>query len=838
METLFKDTRYALRGLWKRPVFTIVALVTLALGIGANTAIFTLINAVLLKPLPVKNPNELVLFTDSASEGIMSGGAVTGEWELFSYDSYRHFLENNSSFEQLSAFRSGHDRLSVRKAGGDGEEAAARVWGHLVSGNFFAVLGVSALHGRVLTKEDDSPGAQPAAVLSYDYWKQHWNSDPQVVGKILIINGTSFTVVGVMPPEFFGERVRKPPEFWLPLSFQPQIQLRDSFLTDENVYWLNMLGRLKPGISIEQAQGSADLQLRQFMTQQAGAQLTDDRRKAIENSFVQLASGARGISGLRNFYSKALKMLMGIVGLVLLIACANIGNLLLSRGAARQSEFALRQALGASRLRLIRLLLTESLLLALIGGLSGILLAQWAVSILVAFVAPTAPLDVRPDLTILGFTAGISLVAGLVFGIAPAIRATGTGLTTALKEKSIRHKRGRLPISLASGLVIAQVALSLVLLVGAGLFARSLMNLQAVELGFNRDNVLLFSVDLRLAGYKPAELSHAYRQLYDRLSALPNVRAATFATYSPLSGTARSSNVTVRGRTPNPGEDTVVSDILVGPNYSETLSLPVLAGRSISLQDTAASPRVAVVNQAFAEYFFPNQNPLGGRISLDDNSEQGYTEIVGVVGDVKYRSARNKAERSVYRPILQMQDQSAYSNVVQLRTDGDPLNVASAVRQAVAQVDPKLPIGTMTSLRAQTDESLSRERLLTRLVSFFGLLALLLASVGLYGIMAHSVVRRTNEIGIRMALGAERRDITGMILREAFVLIIIGIAIGVPLALLAARLVASQLFELTPSDPVSIVVSVMVLTCVAALASFLPARKASRLDPLVALRYE
>jgi len=587
------------------------------LGIGANTAIFTLINAVLLKPLPVKNPNELVLFTDSASEGIMSGGEVTGEWELFSYASYRHFLENNSSFEELSAVRSGHDRLSVQKAGGDGEEAAMRVSGHLVSGNFFAVLGVSALHGRVLTNEDDSPGAQPAAVLSYNYWKQHWNGDPQVVGKNLIINGTSFTVVGVMPPEFFGERVRKPPEFWLPLSFQPQIQFRDSFLTDQNIYWLNMLGTLKPGISIEQAQASADLQLRQFMTQQAGAQLTDERRKAIESSFVRLASGARGISGLRNFYSKALKMLMGIVALVLLIACANIGNLLLSRGAARQSEFALRQALGASRFRLIRLLLTESLLLALIGGVCGILLAQWAVSILVAFVAPTAPLDVRPDLTVLGFTAGISLAAGLLFGIAPAIRATGTELTAALKEKSIHRKRGRLPVSLGSGLVVAQVALSLVLLVGAGLFARSLMNLQAVDLGFNRDNVLLFSVDLRLAGYKPSELSHAYRQLYDRLSALPNVRAATFATYSPLSGIARSSNVTVSGRTPNPGEDTVVSDILVGPNYPETLWLPVLAGRSISLQDTAAShPASPSSIRPLRNTSFPTRTPLAGASPL------------------------------------------------------------------------------------------------------------------------------------------------------------------------------------------------------------------------------
>jgi predicted permease len=531
-------------------------------------------------------------------------------------------------------------------------------------------------------------------------------------------------------------------------------------------------------------------------------------------------------------------MLMVIVVLVLLIACANVGNLLLSRGAARQTEIALRQALGASRRRLIRQLLTESILLSLLGGVLGVVLAQWAVSVLVTLLAKTSPLNVTPDLAVLGFTVGISLLSGLLFGIAPAIRATGTGLILALKERGAVRQGGRFRMGLGSALVVTQVALSLVLLVSAGLFARSLLKLQNADPGFDRENVLLFSLDSRLAGYKPAQLSNLYRQIYDRLSALPNVRAATLATYSPMSGTARSSSVTIRGRATTEGEDLVVSDILVGPDYAETLGLPVVLGRGIGLQDTPASTKVAVVNQAFAEYFYPGQNPLGRRITFEDDSDKDDVEIVGVIGDVKYRSVRDEAERSVYRPILQMQDQSAYSNVVQVRTEGEPLNIAPAVRAAIAQVDDKLTIGGLTSLRLQTADAFRQEKLIAQLVSFFSLLALLLAAVGLYGIMAHAVVRRTNEIGIRMALGAERRDIVWMVLRDSLVLVGLGVLIGVPTALGAARLISAQLFGLTGNDPVSLIAAITVLSIVAAFAAYLPARRASRVDPLVALRYE
>jgi predicted permease len=838
MEALLRDIRYSWRVLLKRPAFTVVALVILALGIGANTAIFTLINAVILKPLPVSKPDELVLFSDSPSEGtsVTDGDIRAGSQDLFSYALYRYFREHDRSFQELSGFRSGESRLSVRRADAQAGEAAQRASGHLVSGNYFTVLGVNAMQGRVLTNEDDSPAAPAAAVISNVYWKQKLNGDAQIVGKSILLNGTAFTIVGIMPPEFFGTRVRRSPDYWLPLAFQPQVELRKSAIDDKNVSWLNLIGRLKPGIKMEQAQAGVNFELQQFLTEQSGSQLDDDRRLAIQNTYVTLASGARGLSGLRFFYSQALRMLMVIVALVLLIACANVGNLLLSRAAARQAEISLRQALGASRWRLMRQLLTESLLLAAIGGGAGVILSQWGVSLLVTRLAATSPLDVKPDASVLLFTLGISLVSGVLFGIAPALRATRTDLTSALKEKFSHGRKRR--FNLGSALVVAQVAVSLVLLVGAGLFARSLIKLQQEDLGFNRDNVLLAGVDTRLAGYKPAELSAVYRQLYDRLSTLPNVNSVTLATYSPMSGTNRNSTITVRGYTPAKGEDVSVSDLLVGPSFAETLGVPLLLGREIGLQDTPASTKVAIVNQSFAKAFFQDQNPIGRRMTFEEDSDKDDFEIVGVIGDVKFDSAKEKADRAVYRPIFQVQDQGAYSNVLALRTTGDPLSLSAEVRAGITQVSDKLPILNLTSLRTQTDESLKQEKLIAQLVSFFGLLGLVLSCVGLYGIMAHAVVRRTNEIGIRMALGAERRNIIWMVLKESLLLVAIGLAVGLPASWGAAQLISNQLFGLRPSDPLTLLTAVTLLTLVAALAGYLPARKASRVNPLVALRYE
>jgi predicted permease len=840
MEILFKDIRYGVRGLLKRKGFAAIAVLTLALGIGANTAIFTLVNAVMLKALPVQNPKELVLFSDTTSEGTsLEDSPRTGKWDRFSYASYEYIRNHNQSFQELAALRSGESRLSVRQIDSQAN-AAARSRGHLVSGNYFSLLGVRAIRGRVLTPDDDKPNAEPAAVISHRYWEKQLNSDPAIVGKHLIINGTTFTVVGVMPAEFFGVRVRSVPDFWLPLAFHPQVELTPSYLTNKQAYWLTLLGRLKPGVSLDQAQASVNLALRQHLTEEAGSELTEERRQGIENTYATLVSGEGGLSGLRRIYSRPLHMLMAIVGMVLLIACANVGSLLLSRAAARKSEISMRMALGATRWRIIRQLLTESMLLAIVGGVCGVLLAQWGVTVLIGLVASNAPLDTRPDVSILGFTAAVSIVAGLLFGLVPAIQASRANLSSTIKERS-RTRTGFMRLSLSSMMVVLQICLSMVLLTGAGLFARSLVNLQNEDVGFERNNLLLVSIDPRLAGYKPVELTPLYQELIERLSTLPQVKSVSMATYAPLAGSSRTSSIKVTGYTPSEDEDMVVQDLLAGPKYAETLGVPLLRGREIEVRDTPASQAVAIVNSAFAERYFKGQNPIGRSFTFDDETDDHNDkplEIVGVIGDVKWDDARGKPEPAVYRPILQVQDPAAYTATVHIRTTGDPSPLTPQVRQMITQIDDKLPMYDVTTMNDQLRGTLDRDRLIAQLVSFFGALALILACIGLYGVMAHGVARRTNEIGIRMALGARGGNIAWMILREVLFLVFAGLIIGVPVALVGARFIASWLFGMSPTDPITLISAAVVLTVVGLLAGYLPARRASRVNPLRALRYE
>ena len=529
---------------------------------------------------------------------------------------------------------------------------------------------------------------------------------------------------------------------------------------------------------------------------------------------------------------------MAVVGMVLLIACANVGSLLLARATARKAEISLRMALGASRWRIIRQLLTESMLLAAIGGVCGVLLAQWGVVLLVNLVAKESPLNTQPDASVLAFTIGVSILAGLLFGLIPAVRASKTDLATAMKEKSRTHSRfGRLGLS--SAMVVLQVGLSMVLLTGAGLFARSLLNLQSENVGFDRSNMLLFGIDARLAGYKPAELPALYQEVMERLGSLPNVRAVSMATYSPMSGTQRASSIRVPGFTPQPGEDPIVEDILTGPKYAEMLGVPLLRGRDLEVRDTAAGPRVAVVNESFVNYYFKDQNPIGRTFTFDDDTDSGASlEIVGVVADMKNADAREKPLPTVYRPILQIPDDAAYSVNIHVRTNGDPNAFAGPARQVINDIDDKLPIYGVTTLEEQVQENLKQDRLIAQLVSFFGGLALILACIGLYGVMAHGVARRTSEIGIRMALGARGGNIAWMILRETLLLVLLGLVIGIPTALFGARFVSSQLFGLQPADPVALIGAAVVLTFVALIAGYVPARRASRVNPLNALRYE
>jgi predicted permease len=839
MDTFIKDLRYGFRSLRKRPGFAAIAIITLALGIGANTAIFTLVNALMLKSIPVNRPDQLVLFNADASEGTsVSDVPRSGEWRLFNYAAYQYLQSHNQSFQDITAFRSGESRLSIRKTGAQAGEPAQRGSGHLVAGNYFSVLGVGPMLGRVLTPADDAPSAPPAAVISHRYWHEQLHDDQNIVGKVMIINGTNFTVVGVTPPEFFGVRMRRVPDLWLPLSFHPQVDLRESFLTNQKAYWLSLMGRLKPGVEIAQAEATSNLALRQFLTDIAGSQLTEEVGKAIQNTHLKFVSGAGGISGLRDYYSKPLQMLMAIVGMVLLIACANVGSLLLSRGAGRKAEISLRMALGASRIRIIRQLLTESLLLALLGGVIGIFLSHWAVVLLVRLVARDTPLDTRPDLMILGFTLGVSVIAGILFGLLPAIRASKTDLNSAMKEKA-RTGAGRLRFNLSSGMVVLQVVLSMVLITGAGLFARSLLKLQNENVGFDRTNVVLLGIDPRLAGYKPNQLPTLYQQVLDRLESLPNVRSASMASYSPLSGRRQTSSITVNGYTPQPNESLVVEDILAGPRYAETLGVPLLRGREINARDTVASHGVVVVNESFANHYFKDQNPIGRQMKFDDETDKGSPlEIVGVIGDIKSSDPREDALPTVYRPILQIATQEAYSVNVQVRTQGDPAVMARTIRQTINQLDDKLPVFSVTTLEDQFQRAIQQEQLIAQLVSFFGGLALLLAAIGLYGLMAQAVTRRTNEIGIRMALGARGGSIAWLVLRETLMLVVVGLLIGVPAALFAARLVSSQLFGLGAVDPITLTVAAMVLLVAALIAGYLPARRATKVDPLVALRYE
>jgi predicted permease len=839
VESLWKDISFGLRMLIRRPAFTVIAVLTLALGIGANTAIFTLFNAVLLESLPVREPARLVLFSDQSGEGTSTGSLPNGAWNLFTNESYEFLKKQPLPFESLCAFRSGEDPVTVHFPGESDSGPLQRANVHLVSGNYFDVLGVEATMGRSLRPDDDKPNANPATVVSNGYWKQRLHSDPNAIGKVAILNGTAFTIVGVAPQEFFGERVRRSPDYWLPLNFQPQIEQRASYLDRTDTYWLSLMARLRPGATREQAQEASTIALQQLVTSKTGSQISPESKVSLAKNKVRLFDGGAGISGLRFAYSEPLHILLVVVALVLLIACANVGNLLLARAVARKTEVTVRLALGASRARLIRQLLTESVMLAVVGAAFGILLAHWAVQVLVKFLAGTSPLHTSLNLPILAFTVGITLVAGIIFGFAPALQAGRTDLVTALKMGSSRVAGGGRKFGTTQGLVVGQIAMSLVLLVGATLFARSLLNLENQPLGFNQENVELARINPRLAGYKTTEVGALYRKLYDRLHALPGVQSATIASYSPLSGSNSTSTLSVQGYEPKQNENTGAQTIFVGPDYPHTLGTPLLLGREIGMQDTVGAPKVAMVNEAFVRHFFPNQDPTGHRFGFGDEKSSGDYEIIGVLKDAQFESASaKKIQETVFPSILQDQTQFALSAELEVRMAGDPQSAVTAIRGAVSQEDARIPISTVQSFRDQIAGTLKQQKLAARLVSFFGALALLLACVGLYGVVAQGVARRTNEIGVRMALGAQRGNILWMVLRDTLALLLFGLAIGIPAAFGASHFISSQLYGVRATDTLSFSLGIVMLAVVTAIAGYLPARRASKVDPIVALHYE
>ena len=852
MNSLLQDLKYGLRMLGRNPGFTAVAVLTLALGIGANTAIFSLVNAVMLRDLPVYDPGRLVLFSDNPGESMSISipdspsdlANMAGRQPLFSYPLYRDFRDHSRLFDGISAFQTSEDTLTVRPLGerSGGVQVAQ---GKMVSGNYFLVLGVRAVMGRTLAPADDQPTAPPVAVVSFNYWRNKLGGSASLMGSTVAIDGIPVTLVGVAPSGFYGVRTKPgSADFWLPLSLRPRLPLTvmpqaKSLLSDPNAYWLNLMGRLKPGVSLAQSRAEIDGELQQYIAGRIGSKITATDRQKIPHAYVELVPGGRGLSSLRHQYSEPLRILLAIVGLVLLIACANVANLLLARATSRQKEMAMRMALGGTRGRLVRQVLMESALLAVAGGVAGALLASWGVQVLVAMVAARVPLNVTPDLAVFGFTAGVAAIAVILSGLVPAIRAARVDLVPALKAGSGQDAGQRTKLRLNRGLVAFQIAASLLLMVGAALLVHSLVNLENQNLGFSPQHVLLVRINTELAGYQSKQLPGLYRELMDRVRALPGVRSASMGMTSPMSGSKASFDITVEGQAkPAGGGNPIV--VLVGPGYFETEGMRMLAGRAISEQDTPDSEHVAVVNQAFLRKYVPGGNPLGRRLSEGDEFKAPGFQIVGVVKDAKYSSPREPAEPVLFLPAFQMQSAMilGYVNEIEIRTAGDPAAVTAEVRQAIHNIDSNLPITNVKTLAAQVNDSLGQQRALSFLTGFFGALGLLLACVGLYGIMAYNVARRTHEIGIRLALGAEGRDVLRMVVGQGFKLALIGVAIGIAGALVLTRFLASLLYGLEPTDPLTFIAVSLILIAVALLACYIPARRASKVDPMVALRYE
>jgi predicted permease len=858
MEDVLQDLRYSVRMLRKNPGFTAIAVLTLALGIGANTALFSVVDAVLLKKLPVKEPDRLVLFK-SVSGPNFSPGSYTGSGTRdesgrtvrtsFAYQTYLMFREHQEVMTDVFAF--GSVTLNVNA---DGQADVAS--GQAVSGNYYRGLGVEAIIGRTITDEDDKPAASPVAVLSHRYWQRRFGGDTSVEGKQINLNNIAFTIVGVTPPGFDGTmQVGTSPDVTIPIAWEQQVSTERSRMAGAGMWWLRLMGRLSDGATPEQAQANLESVFHQSVTEHRAARQTQAQAQgqpAIQpldpNDYPRLEAGpgSQGEMNTRQFYQRPLYILLGVVAMVLLIACANVANLLLARAASRQKEIAVRLALGASRRRLIRQLLTESVLLAALGGALGVVFAFWIKDGLLAVGEwggrGLSALNPQLDLRVLGFTLGLSLLTGVLFGVAPALRTTRVDLTPALKESG-RSSSATSRSLLSKSLVVAQVAMSLLLLVGAGLFLRTLVNLQRIEPGFDTRNLLLFSVDPGLIGYKNERLSNLYGQMSERIEALPGVDSVTFSRVALLSHSSSNRSFYLPGAAAGADGRIASSGDLyihqVRENFLEAMGIPLLLGRGLTPQDDARAPKVAVVNQTFAERFFPGESPVGKRIAFDSR-RPGEVEIVGVAGDAKYARQRDEIPPTAYLPWLQ--EIGAVGGVTyEVRTSGDPAASVAAIRQAVSEVDPNLPVNNVRTQIEQADQTLAMERLFAKLLSLFGLLAQQLASIGLYGVLAWSVSQRTHEIGIRMALGASRLDVLKMVFRQGMTLTLLGVALGLAGAYVLVKYMesfTSMLYGVEATDPVTFGATALLLTAVALVACYVPARRATKVDPMVALRYE
>jgi predicted permease len=842
IEGVLRDVHHALRMIRSSLGFSSAAILSLALGIGATTSIFTLAHAVLLKSLPVARPDELYRVGKEAHCCAIAGYSQDKEFSLVSYDLYKYLRDNTKGFVELAAFPAVDMLFGVRRAGNS--EAAQTYGGEFVSGNYFAMFGIGTYAGRTLTARDDQAGAPPVAVMSYRLWQERYGSDPSVIGSTFNVDEKPFTVVGIAPPGFFGDTLRgTPPDFFLPLNAEPYVE-SEADLNKYGQHWLDLIGRISPGARPAAVESEMRVELKQWLRSHWGEMSAGDRAKFPEQTLFLVPGGA-GITSMRERYERWLQILMAVTGFVLLIVCANVANLMLVRGMERRRETSLRIALGARASRIVRQEFTQSMVLSLFGGAAGLAIAFAGTRLILHFAFPPnsgmagIPIDASPSLPVLLFAFVVSTIAGVAFATAPAWVATRTDPIEALRGASrVTGRAGSLP---RKALVVFQIALSLALLSASGLLTSALHALETQDFGFEQERRMVAKINPRLAGYQPAQLSQLYRRIHDSIAGIPGVSSVALCLYSPPGG-GWGSGVWVDGHSaPGPRDDNSSSWDRVTPGYFDVIGTPIVKGRGVSQEDTAASRRVAVINEAFARKFFRNEDPLGRHFGQGAGAS-GQFEVIGVAKDARYLT--NNLDQPSGPFFFLPEAQANYTksagslflhDIVMLTRPGAKLSIAE-VRQAMSSVDPGLPIVSIQTLREKVGLQFTQQRLIARLVSFFGVLSLILSSIGLYGVIAYNAGRRVNEVGVRIALGATRGDVVRLILKGAFGLILAGLSIGLPLSFAAGRLLGNQLYGMNPYNPAITITAVVTLGLSALLASVVPAIRASLISPLDALR--
>jgi macrolide transport system ATP-binding/permease protein len=845
--TVIQDIRYAVRQLRKTPGFTITAVLTLALGIGANAAIFTLVNAVLLKNLPVVDPATLVRFGDTSDCCVSGGSREDGDYSLFPTATYQYLKKNAPEFQELAAMQAGFGYRPVVARRDQTQETARSVMGEFVSGNYFRTFGLQPAAGRLFVDADDITGAPMVAVMSYETWQHNYGGDASIIGSTFWVNTKAVTIVGIAPKGYFGDRLMStPPDFYLPIESMPVLANVDYVDDPNGQRWLYIVGRLKPGVAMAPLQEKMSALMRQAFGQTSFF-ASEQNKKLLAKSHVVLTPGGAGIQSLQEGYKSNLHLLMWISGLVLLIACANIANLLLVRGMARRAEMSIRSALGAMRGRIVRQLLTESIVLAVISGIAGLIVAYAGTRMLLAMAFPGAqnvPIEASPSPTVLAFACGLSLLTGVIFGVAPAWIAANVNPADALRTGTRTTAAGA--SVLQRGLVILQAALSLVLLVGAGMFIRSLNKLQHIDLKLDSTNRYIVHINAQAAGYSATQLAPLYRTIEDRFHAISGVKNVGLATYTPMEDDNWGEGIQIQGQ---PDIHEGASDVMVSPEYFDSVGTRVIMGRGVGVQDTPTAPVVAVVNDFFVKTFFkPGENPIGHHFGSPGPVSSADYEIVGVVENTAYTDARWKNHTMYFVPLLQRPpsrkspietDESLYAAALVIQTDRPMANMQSLARQPLAAINPNLTVVKFQTFDEQIADRFTQDRMISQLMTLFSALALMLATLGLYGVTAYTVARRTSEIGIRMALGANRISVVSMIMRGAMLQTAIGlVAIGIPVAWFCVRYIQSQLYETKGIDFTVLTIATLTLTAAAAAAGFIPARRAASTNPSQALRTE